>query len=806
MPIPRTKKVKVVEAKPFAMTATDPAMVREGRDRTVGDELVGRLRAAGAYTKGDQAAPAAILWPDGERRWAAILPDLKPRIPELYSLGELAAEARTGPAIWLRCIEARMVEPMPPEGATPIFYLPGVSRQDLRAVEDCPPELDPMVELQFRGAVWSHPNGRDWTPYAFLASSHGGLGLDVPTDGDTASALDRSLAALLHERVAGLTGEKLDAEFLNMLLAPDLPVEILRWMNDPEAIRAKKSDVEWQAFCAQCGSEFRLHPEKDGPLHAAELLGNRAGQWSKVWLRFREAPHRYPCVVGLLEKAAPPTEGLLSLDREYWPTYNAEDESVVARALLSLKDARADEAAAAVLRLEKVHAGRRSWVWRDVGRAPLAVALEPLSLLATLVQRPLAGPDATAMADQYAKTVWEVDAAAMAALASGTSPEADEAIATAVRAVYLPWLDQSARNFQNHALAAGGTVRPKLGAPPQAAGRVVVFVDGLRLDVAHRLHRALEATGLQPDLTWDWAAFPSVTPTGKAAVCPMAGMLAGGGPEDEFAPDIKDSGQRWTSDRHHAYLRGQGVQLLLGRDAGDPKGMAWAEVGDLDARGHNEGAKSAKHLDQAVRDIVSRLRELLEAGWREIVVVTDHGWLLIPGGLPKVSLPSHVVEHRWGRCAAMKTTGSTGLPTLPWHWNAEVTIATPPGAGCFRAGVEYAHGGLSVQEMVVPRLTLRAGGTGAGQPRIASVKWVGLRCRITVQSVAPGLLADVRARAADAKSSKLEGGCPRELGADGTVSLPIADDRDAGCAAVVVLLHPDGSPTHSLPTVIGENP
>lgn len=806
MTIPRKKKVKVVEARPYPMTDANPAMFQEGRDRTVGDELLNRIRAAGAYTRGDQTAPAAILWPDGERRWAAVMPDLKQRAAELYSLGDIAEASRTGPAIWLRCIEARMAAPLPPDGAIPIFYLPGVSRQDLRAVEDCPPELEPIVELQFRGAVWSHPNGRDWTPFAFLTSAHGGLRLDMPTDADTAAALDRSLPSLLLERVADLAGEKLDTEFLNLLLAPDLPVEILRWMNDAEAVRARKSDAAWQAFCDQCRSDFRTDPEKDGPLHAAERMGHRDGQWSKVWARFAEAPHRYPGVVDLLEKAAPPVHGLLPLDREFWPTHNAQDEAAVARSLLALKDVRPDEAATAVLQLEKAHACSRNWVWRDVGRAPLAMALEPLGLLATLARKPLAGPDVTAMADQYAKSAWEVDAAALAALAAGNSPETDEAIATAVRALYLPWLDQSARNFQHHALASGDTVRPKLGAPPPMTGRVVVFIDGLRLDLAHRLHRALETVGLQPDLTWDWAAFPSVTPTGKSAVCPMAAMLTGGGPEDEFAPDIKESGQRWTSDRLQIHLKSQGIQNLQGRDCGDPKGMAWAEVGDLDARGHNEGAKSAKHLNQALREIASRLHELLEAGWQEIVVVTDHGWLLLPGGLPKVSLPGHLVEHRWGRCAAMKTTGSTDLPTLPWHWNADVTIATPPGAGCFRAGVEYTHGGLSAQEMVIPRMTIRAGGTGAGQPRMASVKWVGLRCRITVQSMVPGLFADVRARAADARSSKLEGGRPREVGADGTVSLPIADDRDTGCAAVVVLLNPGGSPTHSLPTVIGENP
>src|SRR5437867_12605340 len=41
-------------------------------------------------------------------------------------------------------------------GTTPIFYLPGISREKLRAAEDCPQELSALVELQYRGVMWLH--------------------------------------------------------------------------------------------------------------------------------------------------------------------------------------------------------------------------------------------------------------------------------------------------------------------------------------------------------------------------------------------------------------------------------------------------------------------------------------------------------------------------------------------------------------------------------------------------------------------------------------------------------------------------
>ena len=57
------------------------------------------------------------------------MPELQPMLPELFLLGSYAPEKRTGPALWLRCIEARVVDGAPPAGTTPIFYLPGISRE-----------------------------------------------------------------------------------------------------------------------------------------------------------------------------------------------------------------------------------------------------------------------------------------------------------------------------------------------------------------------------------------------------------------------------------------------------------------------------------------------------------------------------------------------------------------------------------------------------------------------------------------------------------------------------------------------------
>ena len=137
---------------------------------TVLERLIASLRARDTPPDG-QTRPAAIVWTDPKREWLPLVDLLLERVDEYLVLGDYGPERRTGPAVWVRCIVDRTVEkPRLPEDRPPIVYLPGVARQELRAGEECPDRLKPLVELLFRGALWHHPNGGDWTVNAFLTS------------------------------------------------------------------------------------------------------------------------------------------------------------------------------------------------------------------------------------------------------------------------------------------------------------------------------------------------------------------------------------------------------------------------------------------------------------------------------------------------------------------------------------------------------------------------------------------------------------------------------------------------------------
>ena len=232
-------------------------------------------RSLAAETKASEgvAPPAAILWPDPERQWLALVPQLRASLPPLFVLGDYAAEARTGPAIWLRCVVDRTVETAPPAGVAPIFYLSGVSRDQLRAGVDCPVPLQPLIELQYRGTTWHQKNGRPWTVEAFLASV---CGLDLALDARTREAMLRALSALADVDLSSLRGRRLDAADFDSLTVGDPVRDLLKWMANPKSFRAGLDDDQWASFCSLVKGGFGFSPRDGDVEEAATLLAKAA--------------------------------------------------------------------------------------------------------------------------------------------------------------------------------------------------------------------------------------------------------------------------------------------------------------------------------------------------------------------------------------------------------------------------------------------------------------------------------------------------------------------------------------------------
>ena len=186
-----------------------------------------------------------------------------------------------------------------PAGSVPIIYLPGVGRATLRATEDCPHELKPLAELQYRGVIWSQANAKDWTVAAYLQTEKGGLNLTVARDEATATSLRRALEKLADAPLADLQAKsaagELNGHYFDSLVSDDLVDDLLSWLSHPKETRNRWEPGRWETLCSRCLADYGFDPARDGELVGAEKLGTQPkAVWKTAWKRYAVAPARYP--------------------------------------------------------------------------------------------------------------------------------------------------------------------------------------------------------------------------------------------------------------------------------------------------------------------------------------------------------------------------------------------------------------------------------------------------------------------------------------------------------------------------------
>jgi len=505
--------------------------------------LIGALRKAADYDPRAEAPPEAVLWCDLNREFAALLPVLRRAMPNVLTLGDHDPAHRQGPAIWLRAAIGRSISDPIWKGDTPaILYLPGIARETLRAAEDCPQHLRLLVWFMVGGAVFGHANSKDWTLRGFLSSklAYGGLGLDVAQDDATRDALSATASKIFEMPLSELQGRRLDAPWLLTLLAPDLADDTLAWLGG--GLTAETDAARFAAFRSRAKAELKIDPGKVAPAKAAERVLRREGGWGRVWDRFAKSGR------GMYESAAEylaavdPTDPLLAKPSIY-ATVNGRQETALRAALAKLKNASEWTARNGAVQLAQDHAERCDGPWAARGQARLAMAVQHLARLAAAP--PLIAQDAETLADRYAETGWEADDAALRALeAVAARPEAEaiatlqedrDAVVAALRALYAPRLEREALALQA-LLPAGPPPSQKL-----ENADTVLFIDGLRMDVAHRLARLLTERGSEVKLGWRWTGFPSVTATCKPLASPAADRLRGAETAEGFEPLAPDA-------------------------------------------------------------------------------------------------------------------------------------------------------------------------------------------------------------------------------------------------------------------------
>lgn len=168
----------------------------------------------------------------------------------------------------------------------------------------------------------------------------------------------------------------------------------------------------------------------------------------------------------------------------------------------------------------------------------------------------------------------------------------------------------------------------------------------------------------------------------------------------------KRYGQRFAEGRLEDYVRGR-------QDVPADADLLVLRAVEIDSHFENHPDTAPAEITNALRRIRMALHRLVEAGFQEVVIATDHGFFINthagPGDVCAKPEGNWLVEH--DRCAL----GDGAVDSTHYVLSADKAgircdvskVAGPLTLAAYRAGLQYFHGGASLQECVVPVLTVQ---------------------------------------------------------------------------------------------------
>lgn len=261
------------------------------------------------------------------------------------------------------------------------------------------------------------------------------------------------------------------------------------------------------------------------------------------------------------------------------------------------------------------------------------------------------------------------------------------------------------------------------------SGRVAYFlVDAMRFemgaDLINQLSGAQELQ-IQPAI----AALPSITPMGMAALLPGASSsFSVIDHKGQLASKVGDSVLSTVKERLKLLkaVRPDSAEILLddlllwsSSKVDNKLGSAPLVVvrsQEIDAFGESGHELAARQvMDSIIGNISRAVRKLSKLGVEQFVITSDHGHQFSirkaedmrmdrPGG-------NEVDQHRrcWAGHGGQTPTASVRLSGPELGYQTDLDFIFPRGLAVFKAcgDLAFHHGGCSLQEMVVPVITLR---------------------------------------------------------------------------------------------------
>ncbi len=279
------------------------------------------------------------------------------------------------------------------------------------------------------------------------------------------------------------------------------------------------------------------------------------------------------------------------------------------------------------------------------------------------------------------------------------------------------------------------------------------LVDAMRfemgVELAERLPKSSEVS-VRPAI----GALPSITPIGMAALQPGAAasfsVVEQGGKlgvriDDSFLPDLANR-KKHAASRVPKLVDLSLDELLSLQPSKLSKKLDGAQVvvvrsQEIDHAGETGFTFQARQVMDTVIDNLARaIRKLASAGVEHAVVSADHGHLFFandrdesmrtdaPGG-------STVELHRrcWIGRGGATSAGCVRVAASSLGYASDLEFVFPAATGVFKAGGDLAfhHGGPSLQEVVVPVLTVRTKMRESVRPSTTPIEATGLPEAVT---------------------------------------------------------------------------
>ena len=260
-------------------------------------------------------------------------------------------------------------------------------------------------------------------------------------------------------------------------------------------------------------------------------------------------------------------------------------------------------------------------------------------------------------------------------------------------------------------------------------GRVACFfVDAMRFEMGVELARQLEGTKdltIRPAI----AALPTITPVGMAALLPGASAsFSVVEQKGKLAASIEGTTMSGLTERL-TFLKAKvpdAMDIPLGKLLGTSPSQLSKSIGDaslvvvrsqeIDALGESVDELTARAAMEGVIGNVARaIRKLASAGIEHFVVTADHGHQFSirkhddmktdnPGG-------NTVDIHRrcWIGHGGTTPPGTVRVSGAELGYDTNLDFVFPTGLGVFKAGggLSFHHGSVSLQELVIPVVSLR---------------------------------------------------------------------------------------------------